>query len=341
MNDASGYSMHGVPSTSVVMPTYNRRWLLPRILGSLLGDPALDELIVVVDGSLDGSYDLLCDVARSELKLKPQLIPNVGEAAARTHGVQQATGEIVVILDDDVEAAPGLVSHHVRHHADHPDLLVVGYMPVADPEPLGARLYADRYEQHCQQWIEHPETVLRTLWAGNISLRRKAYLDVVARPSQHRYDFHADRVFGLRCAEAGLRGVFDPTCQGIHHYSRSVSGLARDSHNQGLALIRLHEEFPDDCPPLRGDQFTWYLPRYQHPLVEFCRRRRAGSAVSTALRAAIRLADGLGLPKTAELATLMMTIERQRGAIAASEQLRDAPPGRGATNDLSVGAELP
>jgi len=302
-----------------------------RLLPPLLRDPALHELVVVVDGSDDGSYELLRNLARGEPRIIPLFIPNQGEAAARTHGVRQATGEVVVILDDDVEAAPGLVTAHAEGHVTEPDLVLVGYMPVVDPEPLGARLYADRYEAHCRRWLDDPGSVLRTLWAGNMSLRRDAYLEVVAQdPPRHRYDFHADRVFGLRCEAAGLRGVFDLGCRAVHHYSRSLDGLSTDARNQGLALVRLHDEFPSQSPPLTPVQFTWYLPSYQRPLVNLCRRPTAAALVSAALRETVRLIDSLGAPKAAELATLMMTIERQTGAILATQQIRSSPADPGA-----------
>jgi glycosyltransferase involved in cell wall biosynthesis len=252
------------------------------------------------------------------------LIANEGEAAARAAGVGAATGDVVVLLDDDVEAGPGLVSEHLKchAHADAAALLVVGYMPVADPESVGASLYSRRYESHCMHWQEHPGTVLRTLWAGNMSLRRDDFLKVAGTPPKHRYDFHADRAFGLRCEATGLRGVFAPQCRALHHYSRGVSALARDARNQGLALIRMHDEFGDRFPPPRSDYFTWYLPNYQRPLVDLCRRPRAAATIASALKTAVHVTDSLGGPKAHELATLMMTIERQRGAITASRELR-------------------
>ena len=45
-------------------------------------------------------------------------------------GVQCSTGDVVLLMDDDVIAGPGLVSAHARRHAGADGLVVVGSMPV-------------------------------------------------------------------------------------------------------------------------------------------------------------------------------------------------------------------
>ena len=54
-----GWRVPEFPSVSVVVPTFNGAPLLERILRPLLDDPAASEVIVVVDGSRDGSFDLV------------------------------------------------------------------------------------------------------------------------------------------------------------------------------------------------------------------------------------------------------------------------------------------
>ncbi|MDQ4142512.1 MAG: glycosyltransferase, partial [Actinomycetota bacterium] len=103
-----------LPTVSVVVPTYNRRENLPRVLEPLLADPATTELVVVVDGSRDGSFELVEERAATEPRLKPVFIENQGVARAHQTGVERASGEVVLLLADDVIAAPGLVMGHAR-----------------------------------------------------------------------------------------------------------------------------------------------------------------------------------------------------------------------------------
>src|SRR5215211_7360683 len=146
---------------SIVIPTLNRRDSLPRAIDSVLVDAAAAEIIVVVDGSSDGSMELLEDVARFERRVRPFFIEHQGLNAAVQAGVERATRGLVLILDDDLEAAPGLVSGHAQHHEGAQGLVVLGYSPVAIPAGGGTRavtaaLYSEAYERSCRSFEELP-----------------------------------------------------------------------------------------------------------------------------------------------------------------------------------------
>src|SRR3712207_6423264 len=122
------------PRVSVVIPTYNRRDRLERAVRPLLSDPGTHEVVVVVDGSRDGSYELLCDLAREDSRVKALFIENRGAMGARYAAAERATGDVLLILDDDEVAAPGLVTGHAAHHLENEPIIVVGYTPTAVPE---------------------------------------------------------------------------------------------------------------------------------------------------------------------------------------------------------------
>jgi glycosyltransferase involved in cell wall biosynthesis len=308
----------GLPTVSVVVPTYERRERLAGLIEPILADPATTELIVVVDGSTDGSIELLRERARESPKLVPVLVENRGEAGARLEGVRRARGELVVLLDDDVVPDAGLVSAHAARHGAEHDLLVVGYMPVAQSGSAAVRHYAASYEAHVGRWRSGSQAVIRTLWAGNLSLRREAYLRIAAEPAGSRYDYHADRVFGFQCEAVGLRAVFEPSCVAVHHYERTLSGLARDARRQGAALVSLAREYPRRAVPLRRDAFTRYLPGWLAALVELARRPRADALVRTGVRAAAQALERARPGAAMKGADLLAILERQRGAIEAS-----------------------
>ena len=233
------------PTVSVVVTTYNRRDRLREVVEPLLSDPDALEVLVVVDRSHDGSLELLQALSRDQPKLRP-LMPegNLGAARARLFGVERARGEVVLSLDDDVVAAPGLVGGHRSHHAERPHAVVLGYMPTQLPSPRRAGHfatyeYAAIYEEHCRLYERDPRHVLMRFWGGNFSVRRDDYLASIAGA-----DFplrrHEDRDLGLRFLRRGLEPVFDRSLRAAHRYERSISSYIGEGAVSGAALRMLH-----------------------------------------------------------------------------------------------------
>ena len=112
------------PGVSVVVPSFDRAGLLPRALGSVRAQshPA-DEVIVVDDGSTDGTAELL---GRDYPEVRCLRQTHRGVSAARNRGIEAARGEWIALLDSDdawrpeklerqldaLEAAPG---HRICH----------------------------------------------------------------------------------------------------------------------------------------------------------------------------------------------------------------------------------
>jgi len=84
---------------------------------------------MAVDGSDDGSVEWLKERRRDDGRIVVLDLPNRGAGATRQAGIEAASGDVVLLLDDDVIAEPGLVGGHLRHHADLEPKVVIGYMP--------------------------------------------------------------------------------------------------------------------------------------------------------------------------------------------------------------------
>jgi len=93
------------PLISVVMPVYNERTTVEEIIRRVLAVPLRIELIVVDDGSKDGSEEILDRLAH-ELGFKLLRPANAGKGAALRNGFSAITGDIVVIQDADLEYSP-------------------------------------------------------------------------------------------------------------------------------------------------------------------------------------------------------------------------------------------
>jgi glycosyltransferase involved in cell wall biosynthesis len=107
---------------SVVIPTYNRGYIISRAVNSVLNQTFLPyEIIVVDDGSIDNTKQVLTAYLP---KIKYVLQENQGVSVARNKGISTATGEWIALLDSDDEWLPDKLQNHVRFFDEHKHLKI-------------------------------------------------------------------------------------------------------------------------------------------------------------------------------------------------------------------------
>jgi glycosyltransferase involved in cell wall biosynthesis len=107
------------PLVSVVIPTYNRGWILKEAIDSVLAQDFGDyELIVVDDGSTDGTFSLLDSYGGTILVIRQE---NRGVSAARNRGIAAASGRCIAFLDSDDLWLPGKLGVQFDFFLRNPD----------------------------------------------------------------------------------------------------------------------------------------------------------------------------------------------------------------------------
>lgn len=112
------------PMVSVILPTYNRAYILKRAIDSVLAQTYPNfELIVIDDGSTDNTMELLSHYHDPRLVV---LAPGKrgGAAAARNRGIEVAKGDYVAFQDSDDEWFLEKLDRQVTHIESYPDASV-------------------------------------------------------------------------------------------------------------------------------------------------------------------------------------------------------------------------
>lgn len=96
---------------SVIVPVYNAERWLERCAASILGQTHADlELILVDDGSMDGSPAICDALAASDARVRVIHKVNAGVSAARNDGIEASRGEWIAFCDNDDFMAPGMLA---------------------------------------------------------------------------------------------------------------------------------------------------------------------------------------------------------------------------------------
>ena len=234
---------------SVVTATFNRRHILERTLPALLAQdlpPEDYELIYVVDGSTDGTAEML-RALNSRCALRVFELPHRGPGAARNAGISAALGDLLLFLDDDIICPPSLLSQHCAAHAGLDPLVVHGAISVA-PESPGTlvRYSTEVWDEGCYRPLD-PAVARFPLTAYSvINSSAPREILVACGGFDERFRAQEDYELNLRLRKMGVRFHFLPSAE-VHEFI--VKPSQNFLHNDGVAygktevmLCRKHTE---------------------------------------------------------------------------------------------------
>ena len=198
-------------------------------------------MVVTIDGSSDGS----AAAARALPVTYPMRVleqERGGPAAARNRCIEDACGDVVVFLDDDVVPDPELLSEHLAVHARDPRAVVIGPML----QPHSARLapwlrwdaatLARQYDQMSRGAYEPSP---RQFFTANASVRR-AHL-IAAGGFDERFTRAEDVELAYRLDALGLRFHFAAGARVYHEPDRTLATWLRVAWDYGRFAVTMAE----------------------------------------------------------------------------------------------------
>lgn len=224
---------------TVQLCTYNRAKLLERVLEACFEQTVPDyEVVLVDDGSTDGTPDV---IARARMRATcPFTVvtqPNGGLARARNAGMAKATGERIILIDDDVLPLPNFVEEHLRSHAAHPRAIVRGgAINTESFDELPVPVWTFRDYSGNFFWTTNVSVPLQTLRAAggfNESFAEYGWEDIDV---------------GLRLRKQGVNAVFNPRALVFHYKPRPRGGdiekMLRQARSQARTAVQLAQIHP-------------------------------------------------------------------------------------------------
>jgi glycosyltransferase involved in cell wall biosynthesis len=213
------------PTVSVIIPAYNRAETISRAINSVLGQSFKDiEIIVVDDGSTDGTSDVVQQIGDARIQIIHQT-HNQGAAAARNAGMKSARGKYIAWLDSDDEWLPDKLKIQLAAFEQAAPNQKASYTASERiDQRFGSRVYIPQCPDRKKLFLGCDLGPGSTLLFERSVLEKVGYLD----PSFKRYE---DWDWLLRyCAEYCLLPVEQPLARIYYTSERSSKGVEISAH---------------------------------------------------------------------------------------------------------------
>jgi glycosyltransferase involved in cell wall biosynthesis len=259
---------------SVIVPTYNRCAVLANCLRALQSQTApLDcfEVIVSDDGSADATAETVNRFAQADgPRIRFLHQPNAGANAARNRAIAAARGKILLLINDDTIATPGMLASHLAGHALHPpDIVAVLGRVTVSPHLPSSRLAPLHLDRAYAGLDGVRELDWRAFFTCNVSVKKALLLR--AGVFEERIRYHEDLELGQRLSRYGLRVIYRPDALGYHEHFLTEQEFFAIADREARALVVWSRIAPQLTPVLATLGFEPALPlhrRLKHRLVE-------------------------------------------------------------------------
>jgi cellulose synthase/poly-beta-1,6-N-acetylglucosamine synthase-like glycosyltransferase len=229
------------PPVSIVIPMYNAERHIKKVLGAVLEQdyPGPIEVIVVNDGSTDGSLEVVEEIRKTrDFKIMDQ--KNQGAVTATNNGFRAASHDIIFSIDSDVVLTSDWLKKIIEEFRDPGVGAVQGYYKTPKGVSFWARMMGydveARYDSIGSRYVTQVCT-------GDTAYRKDAIDKVGLFDPAFRYGYDNDMSY--RLVKAGYKLVFRKDALCDHYWKEDIKGYMKQQYHSAygrMQLVRKHTE---------------------------------------------------------------------------------------------------
>ncbi len=254
-----------LPRVSLISPVYNGGPHYPACFESLCRLDYPEERLevhVIDDYSIDGTRPYLQRQSTPGFVHLHFPASNQGRSRVRNQALRYASGDIIILLDGDMEVRPDFVLEHIAELAKPGRQAVIGRV---EPAPWLPRSKLNRYlydysHRGARQFGPNVPIGFQYLLTNNLALSRDALEAGGTLEESFRYYGGEDTLFGYHLARRFPNGIYHSDKPvSLHHHDRTLRQYLKDLGDYGYHnLPRIVSRYPEISSTLAAD-FAWPL----------------------------------------------------------------------------------
>jgi len=231
----------------VIIPTYNRKKELLETLKAFSNQTYKNfEIIIVDDGSTDGTIDVLKNI-NFPFKIKCIFQNHGGPAIARNQGIKESSSEIIFFTGDDIIPSENLLEEHINFHQKRKkkNLVVLGYTKWDNRIKRTPFIkYVGNYHFAYSTIFDKENVDWGCFYTSNISINREFLIKNGIFDESFLFAAYEDTELSYRLHKKGMQIIFNKDAIAYHNHFINFKDYQKVMFNKGKSAINLVNKVP-------------------------------------------------------------------------------------------------